>query len=54
MALLLAVVVAWGWTFVVVKDAVAIYGVVPFLAVHFAVGAACIAPIAARAPDGAR
>ncbi len=40
--LLLAIVVVWGWTFVVVKDAVAEYGVVPFLAVRFAIGAGCV------------
>jgi len=47
-ALLLAIVIAWGWTFTVVKDAVEVYGVVPFLAVRFAVGAACIGVFAAR------
>lgn len=47
-ALLLAIVIVWGWTFTVVKDAVEIYGVVPFLAVRFAIGAACIGPFAAR------
>ena len=41
--LLLAIVVVWGWTFVVVKEAVADYGVVPFLAVRFAIGAGCVA-----------
>ena len=46
--LLLAIVVIWGWTFVVVKDAVAVVGVLPFLAVRFAIGAACVAPFAAR------
>jgi len=43
-ALLLAVVVVWGWTFVLVKDAVAIYGVVPFLAVRFLMATCCLAP----------
>lgn len=47
-ALLLAIVIAWGWTFTVVKDAVAVYGVVPFLAVRFAIGSACIGVFAAR------
>jgi len=46
--LLLAIVVTWGWTFTVVKDAVEVYGVVPFLAVRFAIGAACIGVFAAR------
>lgn len=49
--LLLAIVVAWGWTFTVVKDAVAVYGVVPFLAVRFAIGAACVGPFAARGAE---
>jgi hypothetical protein len=35
--MLLSVVVVWGWTFVLVKDAVAVYGVIPFLAVRFAI-----------------
>jgi drug/metabolite transporter (DMT)-like permease len=37
--LLLAVTAVWGWTFVVVKEAIAIYGVMPFLAVRFAIAA---------------
>jgi len=49
--LLLGVVAVWGWTFVVVKDAVAIYGVAPFLAVRFLIGAACIAPFCAHRLD---
>jgi drug/metabolite transporter (DMT)-like permease len=40
--LLLAIVAVWGWTFVVVKDAVAVYGVLPFLAVRFAIGATAV------------
>ena len=48
-ALLLLVIVAiWGWTFVVVKDAVAVYGVIPFLAVRFLLGAACLGAVSAR------
>lgn len=35
-ALLLAVTLVWGWTFPVVKDAVAAYGVIAFLAIRFA------------------
>ncbi len=50
-ALLLAIVVVWGWTFTVVKDAVAVYGVVPFLAVRFVIGSLCIGPFAARRVD---
>jgi drug/metabolite transporter (DMT)-like permease len=38
--LLLAVTAVWGWTFVVVQDAVRLYGVLPFLAVRFAIAAA--------------
>jgi drug/metabolite transporter (DMT)-like permease len=40
--LLLAIVAVWGWTFVLVKDAVEVYGVIPFLAVRFAIGSACM------------
>jgi drug/metabolite transporter (DMT)-like permease len=46
--LLLAVTAVWGWTFVVVKDATAVYGVVPFLAVRFTLAVAAMAPLAAR------
>jgi drug/metabolite transporter (DMT)-like permease len=37
--LLLGVTITWGWTFVVVHDAVAVYGVMGFLALRFAVAA---------------
>ena len=50
-ALLLAIVIAWGWTFTVVKDAVAVYGVVPFLAVRFAIGSACVGVFAVRGAE---
>ena len=43
--LLVAVTAVWGWTFVVVQDAIAIYGVIPFLAVRFLLAAAALAPI---------
>jgi drug/metabolite transporter (DMT)-like permease len=46
--LLLGVVAVWGWTFVLVKDAVAVYGVLPFLAVRFTLGAACLGAVSAR------
>ncbi|MGA2066752.1 MAG: DMT family transporter [Thermoguttaceae bacterium] len=46
--LLLLVVAVWGWTFVVVKDAVAVYGVVPFLAVRFAIGSLAVGLCCAR------
>jgi drug/metabolite transporter (DMT)-like permease len=36
---LLGVTAVWGWTFVVVHDAVAVYGVMPFLAVRFLLAA---------------
>ncbi len=47
-ALLLLIVAVWGWTFVLVKDAVQSYGVLPFLAVRFAIGATCVGLFAAR------
>jgi len=50
-ALLLAIVVVWGWTFALMKDAVAAYGVVAFLAVRYVIGSAAIAPFAARRAD---
>ena len=43
--LLVAVTAVWGWTFVVVQDAIAIYGVVPFLAARFVLAGAALAPI---------
>jgi drug/metabolite transporter (DMT)-like permease len=46
--LLVAVTAVWGWTFVVVQDAIALYGVIPFLAVRFVLAAAALAPIYAR------
>jgi drug/metabolite transporter (DMT)-like permease len=46
--LLVAVTAVWGWTFVVVQDAIALYGVLPFLALRFALAAAALAPIYAR------
>ena len=46
--LLLGVVAIWGWTFVAVKDAAGAYGVLPFLAVRFAIGAACLGVVCAR------
>jgi drug/metabolite transporter (DMT)-like permease len=35
----------WGWTFVVVQNAIALYGVIPFLAVRFVLAGAALAPI---------
>lgn len=46
--LLVGVTAVWGWTFVVVKDAIAAYGVLGFLAIRFAIAAACLAPVGAR------
>ena len=46
--LLVAVTAVWGWTFVVVQDAIVLYGVLPFLALRFALAAAVLVPIYAR------
>src|ERR671916_2370987 len=43
--LLVAVTAVWGWTFVVVQDAIVLYGVLPFLAVRFFLAGAALAPI---------
>jgi drug/metabolite transporter (DMT)-like permease len=43
--LLLAVTAVWGWTFVVVQDAISVYGVIPFLAVRFVLAGAALTPI---------
>ncbi len=43
--LLVAVTAVWGWTFVVVQDAIALYGVLPFLAVRFLLAGVALAPI---------
>lgn len=45
--LLLSVVAVWGWTFVVVKDAVAGYGVLSFLAIRYALAAGVLTAIVA-------
>ena len=42
--MLVGITAVWGWTFVVVQDAIAIYGVLPFLAARFVLAAAAIAP----------
>jgi drug/metabolite transporter (DMT)-like permease len=47
-ALLLLVTLVWGWTFPVVKDAVAAYGVVAFLAIRFALATVAMAPLGIR------
>jgi drug/metabolite transporter (DMT)-like permease len=38
----------WGWTFVVVKEAVEGYGVIPFLGLRFAIGAALLGALAIK------
>ena len=43
--LLVCVTAVWGWTFVVVQDAIALYGVLPFLAVRFLLAGAALAPV---------
>jgi len=43
--LLIAVTAVWGWTFVVVQDAISVYGVLPFLAARFVLAGAALAPI---------
>jgi drug/metabolite transporter (DMT)-like permease len=43
--LLVAVTAVWGWTFVVVQNAIAIYGVIPFLAVRFVLAGAALTPL---------
>jgi drug/metabolite transporter (DMT)-like permease len=45
---LVAVTAVWGVTFVQVKDAVAIYPVLPFLAVRFAIASAVLSPALPR------
>jgi len=45
-AMLLCAVALWGWTFVVVKDAVEAWAVLPFLAVRFVIASLCVAPFA--------
>jgi len=46
--LLLAIVAVWGWTFSLMKGPIERYGVVSFLAVRFALGAAAISLAAVR------
>ncbi len=43
--LLIGVTAVWGWTFVVVRDAIVLYGVLPFLAVRFALAACALTPL---------
>lgn len=53
-AMLIAVTAVWGWTFVVVRVAVAHYPVLPFLCLRFAVAGALLLPLASRAGSGIR
>jgi len=46
--LLVGVTAIWGWTFTVVRDAVAVYGVLGFLAIRFTIATAVLAPLSAR------
>jgi drug/metabolite transporter (DMT)-like permease len=45
---LIAVAALWGWTFVVVKDALDVYGVVGFLAIRFTIGALVLGAASVR------
>lgn len=47
-ALLLGVTAIWGWTFLIVKDAVATYPVVSFLALRFTFATILLAPFTVR------
>jgi len=46
--LMVGVTAIWGWTFTVVRDAVALYGVLAFLTFRFSIAAAALAPLSAR------
>lgn len=46
--LLLGVTMVWGWTFVVVQDAIALFGVFGFLALRFLVAAVALVPVLSR------
>lgn len=48
---LIAVTAVWGWTFVLVKDAIAQYPTLPFLAVRFVLAAAVMLVALRRLPD---
>lgn len=45
---LLGVTAVWGWTFVVVQDAIAVYGLFSFLALRFGLAAVAMAPFYRR------
>ncbi|HUT14139.1 MAG TPA: DMT family transporter [Thermoguttaceae bacterium] len=46
--LLVLITVIWGWRFVLVKDAIAAYGVMSFLAVRFIIAGLVMGPYSAR------
>ena len=48
---LTAVTAVWGWSFVLVKDAIAQYPVAPFLALRFLLAAALLLLVARRLPE---
>ncbi|NLT35632.1 MAG: EamA family transporter [Gaiellales bacterium] len=48
--MLIGVTAVWGWTFVLVKDAVALYSTMPFLAVRFSLAALVLLPVALFRP----
>ena len=50
-ALLLGVTAVWGWTFVLVKDAISEFPPVPFLALRFTVALAALALVVRRVPS---
>lgn len=52
--LLLGATLVWGWTFVVVRDAILQYPVVPFLALRFTVATLVLSPILLRRRQGWR
>jgi drug/metabolite transporter (DMT)-like permease len=50
-ALLVGVTAVWGWTFVVVKDAISEYPVIPFLAIRFLIATAAMLVLVRRLPS---
>src|SRR5256885_11713393 len=48
--LLLGVTAVWGWTFVLVKDAIETYPTIPFLGLRFLIAAAVMALVVRRLP----
>ena len=51
-AMLLGITVVWGWTFLIVKDAVTSYPVADFLALRFVLASVLLAPLAFRGLTG--